>query len=76
MEITIRTGEATEDNDWKESYEILVDGKSVFSVSDGEPEDNALCRNFGDVYNLPEIFKKIHYSSMNGEILEFIKEKV
>ena len=71
MEITFITGEAIEDNDWKESYEILIDGKSAFRVEDGEPEDNTLCRNFNSVYGLQKIFETIHNSSKNGNSLEF-----
>ena len=50
----------TTEYDYRRFVTIYIDGKEVFSVCDGEPEDNTLGRNFNDVFKLPEIFKQIN----------------
>ena len=49
------TDEAVERRDYCSAYTIDIDGKKVFQVYDGEPEDNNLFRNFSDIYGIPEI---------------------
>ena len=74
MKITIRTTDGSYGNDWRASYEVLIDGETVLSVGDGEPEDNNLSRNFSDILNLENIFVKIHEAGKTGEHLQIIEE--
>jgi len=76
MKVTFKTNNGTEDNDWMASYEILINGKSVFLVHDGEPEDNNLSRNFSGIYSLAAILNVIHIAGLNGEVLEYIEEEL
>lgn len=56
--------------------QILIDGKSVFAVWDGEPEDNNLARNFNDCYQVGELMRQAFEAGKNGEELEYITDKV
>ena len=42
------TEQGVEDRDYRDAIEIFIDGKRVFSVGDGEPEDSNLGRDFSD----------------------------
>jgi hypothetical protein len=44
-------------DDWREFLTITIDGKTVFSAHDGEPEDNSLCRNFSNCKHIPSLLK-------------------
>ena len=46
-------------DDYRQSFEIWVDGKIALSFSDGEPEDNCLGRNFNDCYKIVDLLKKV-----------------
>ena len=59
-----------EENDWFQFYMIKIDGKVVFQVHDGETEDNIICRNFNDIYKLPNIFEKVVDAMKNNENIE------
>lgn len=69
MDITIRTRPAkeVEGYDGREAMAINIDGKEVFRVMDGEPEDSNLCRDFSDCYKLPKILKKVFDAGKAGE---------
>jgi len=59
--------------------EILVihmNDKIEFQVSDGEPEDNTLSRNFNDCYGVPRILRLAHEAGVAGDKLEIINEEV
>ena len=58
------------DNDYKDYLEIFVDGKLVFSVSDGEPEDSCLCRDFNDCREIVEMMKLAFDAGARGETWE------
>ena len=49
---------------------ILADGKTVFSVSDGEPEDANLSRDFSDCWEVPNLMKKAYEAGKRGEEFE------
>jgi len=53
--------------DYRDAYEIEIDGKTVFSVHDGEPEDNSLGRNFNDCYRITSLLKRAYEAGKNGE---------
>ena len=50
--------EALENNDWRDILHIYIDGKKVFLVGDGEPEDSNLGRDFGDCCKIPDLMKR------------------
>jgi hypothetical protein len=73
MKVTIveRTEEQIADHDYRAAYQIDVDGEKKLHVSDGEPEDSNLGRDFSDVYNIPELMRLAHEAGAKGEALEF-----
>ena len=58
---------ATEENDYRDALIIQIDGKTEFSAFDGEPEDNSLCRNFGDCFGISDLIKKGYEAGLKGE---------
>ena len=50
---------------------VKLDDKVVFSVSDGEPEDNSLCRNFSDCSKLLQLLEKTYELGKNGVDVKF-----
>lgn len=62
----IRTEQRIEDLDYKEALKITIDGKSVFSVSDGEPEDSNLSRDFGDCFDVISLMEKMYNAGKSG----------
>lgn len=65
------TEEAVERRDYRDMYVIEINDKKVFSVSDGEPEDSNLSRDFNDVYEIPKLLKLAYLAGKNGEELTF-----
>ena len=64
------TEEAQEERDYCDALVVKVDGVEVFSVCDGEPEDNNLSRNFSDCYNVVDLMKMAYKAGGNGEGFE------
>lgn len=60
--------------DYRECLEIWMDDKLVFSVHDGEPEDNNLCRNFSHCNSVLSLLEQAYTAGKNGEDLEIIIE--
>ena len=56
-----------EDRDYRDAIEIYVNGKCVFDVGDGEPEDNNLARNFNDCLSIPDMMRIAFDAGKNGE---------
>ena len=54
MKVVMKTEEL---NDCRSHVEISVDGEVKVDCYDGEPEDNTLCRNFADIYSIPELME-------------------
>lgn len=77
MEIKIvdRSPKEVANCDYSDAREIYIDDVLVFSVHDGEPEDNNIGRNFNDIYRLEEIFKKIHTAGVAGRELTINSEE-
>ena len=65
------TEEAVERRDYRDMYVIEINDKKVFSVSDGEPEDSNLRRDFSDVYSIPELMQKAYDAGKRGEEITF-----
>lgn len=56
------------------ALEIHIDGELAFKVSDGEPEDSNLCRDFGACYSIGHLLQKAYDAGKAGE--EFDHEVV
>lgn len=52
--------EQSEYDEWRSFLTIEIDGEEVFSVHDGEPEDNTLIRNFNDCYKVKELIEQAY----------------
>ncbi len=66
----------TTNDEWRQFYDVDVDGKRVFSVGDGEPEDSNLSRDFRDVHKLPDLMRMAYEAGQRGEELTFEQEEV
>ena len=55
------------DDDYRQSLTIEVDGKQEFAVSDGEPEDSNLARDFSDCFSVVDLMKMAYDAGKNGE---------
>lgn len=69
IEIVYRSEKEVEKCDGREAMKILINGKHVFEVGDGEPEDATLLRDFNDVYFIPNILRTVYEAGKNGEEL-------
>lgn len=76
IEVLSLTDEAIGERDYCDIMQILINGKSVFAVWDGEPEDNNLARNFNGCYQVGELLKQAFEAGKNGEELEYITDEV
>jgi len=56
-------------------FEIHIDDKLELSFCDGEPEDNNMCRNFNDVYSIPDLLRKAYEAGKAGESFEVESEE-
>lgn len=72
MIIKVKTRTPNESNDYTHSLKIEVDGKEVFRVYDGEPEDANLDRDFNDCFQIPNLMKQAYEAGKNGEKLKVI----
>lgn len=61
-------------DDYRSRLSIEIDGKSVFLVRDGEPEDSNLSRDFSDCYSIVDLMERAYEAGKNGE--EFEVERV
>jgi hypothetical protein len=59
-----------QENDWRNYIRIYIDDKKVFSVSDGEPEDSNLSRDFSDCFKIPDLLELAYEAGANGESFE------
>jgi len=50
---------------------IVADGKRIFSVHDGEPEDNNTGRNFQDCISVASLMEEAYKAGKSGEDWEF-----
>jgi hypothetical protein len=70
IKVISRSDEALETRDYRDCFEIEIDGKTAFSAYDGEPEDNSLGRNFSSVYSIPNLMQRAYEAGKNGEEFE------
>ena len=59
-----------EKRDYKDMMWITMDDELVFSVKDGEPEDNNLSRNFADCWSVPKLLKFAYDAGKNEQKFE------
>jgi hypothetical protein len=59
-----------EENDYRDAFEIEVDGVSLFSFYDGEPEDSNMGRNFSDVRSIVGAMRLAHKAGKDGQEFE------
>ena len=76
VEIISLTEEAIKERDYCDAIKIEIDGKAVFSVYDGEPEDNTLNRNFNDCRKINNLMQKAYDAGKAGHSFEIIYLKV
>ena len=70
IEVISRDEKSVKECDYSDAFQIKINAKIVFSVSDGEPEDSNLNRDFNDVYNIPELLKLAYDAGKAGEPFE------
>ena len=51
----------------KGAFAINIDGKCVFTLWEGEPEDMCLWRDLSDVLNIPALMKMAYDAGVAGE---------
>lgn len=61
----------TIDDDYRQTLTIEVDGKGIFGVGDGEPEDSNLSRDFSDCLRITDLMKMAYDAGKNGEDWEY-----
>jgi hypothetical protein len=78
MEVVVisLTAKGREKRDWRDILTIEVDGKLVFDVYDGEPEDANLARDFNDCLRIPQLMKMAHAAGKSGEQLSVEYSKI
>jgi cupin superfamily acireductone dioxygenase involved in methionine salvage len=69
IEMLSRSENQLEQTEYNDKVVIIVNGKPMFEVHDGEVEDNYLYRNFQDVYSIPELMKMAYDAGQAGEEL-------
>lgn len=52
--------------------EIKQDGKTIFSLGDGEPEDMTLGRDLNCAFSVQELLKEFYEYGKNGIEVEFL----
>lgn len=70
IKVTSGTENYMQERDYSDFIEITIDNKLVFEVSDGEPEDSNLGRDFGDCYLIPNLLEMAYKAGKNGECFE------
>ncbi len=67
MDVVIKRSD--DEDTWRSSLAIMIDGEEVFSVRDDEPEDSNLGRSFSDCYKIEGLLHKAYLAGKNGETL-------
>ena len=70
------TDEEIEERDYRDYLTISIDGKKSFSVSDGEPEDATLARDFNDCWGIVDLMKKAYDAGVKGEAFSIERLRV
>lgn len=70
--IFTRAEEFLDAHDYQSFVRVEVDGNVVFSVNDGEPEDNNLGRNFSDCFNTDDLMVLAYTAGCQGGNLGYL----
>lgn len=65
-----RDEESLADYDYRSFLRIEVDGETAFEVSEGEPEDANLSRDFNDCLSIDDLMTAAYTAGCLGETLE------
>lgn len=60
-------------DDNRTRFLIIMDGKEVFDVSEGELEDATLSRDFSACFDVPALLQKAYNAGKAGEPLEITR---
>lgn len=63
-----------DEDEMRAGVEIEIDGVTAFSVSDGEPEDNNLYRNFDACHSIGHLMQRAYDAGKAGEM--FVHEVI
>ncbi len=64
------------DYEMRDVVEVRIDGETVFSVYDSEPEDATLENSFKDCYRVGQLMQQAYEAGQKGESFVLIEEKV
>ena len=76
VEIKSLTEESLNQRDYRDILYIHINGKRVFGVMDGEPEDSNLMRDFNDCFNVPDLMRRAYQAGVSGESIEVETSRV
>jgi len=65
------TEKELDNRDGRDAMVIKINGTKVFSVHDGEPEDNTLSRNFNDCWSIVKLIRQAYEAGKKQEGLFF-----
>jgi hypothetical protein len=69
-----RSEEEVANCDYRNAFQVQIDGKTFMHFSDGEPEDANLMRDFADIYSIGKLVQMAYDAGKNGEELEITEE--
>ena len=75
IKMVSRDDTVMEDYDYRDAMEIYIGDKRVFRVSDGEPEDSNLSRDFSDCYSVQGLMKQCYELGKSGVEVMFTSEE-
>lgn len=55
---------------YKDALSVEIDGSVVFNVSDGEPEDATMTRDFNDCWKIDDLLEIAYIAGKRGEEFE------
>jgi hypothetical protein len=76
VEIRESNDEFRKNNEYRDHFSINVDGKERLSFTDGESEDNSLCRNFNDIYGIADLLIEANEAGLNGKQIKILNTEV
>lgn len=76
IEVITLSDKGMEEFDFRQMLTIKVDGKTVFNVMDGEPEDANLMRDFNDCLAIPELMEMAFNAGKQGDEISIERVEV
>ena len=62
----------TDPDDYQTAMRIVVNGKRVFDIQEGETEDMSFGRNLNDLYKLSGLLQEMYEYGKQGKQVDFI----